>query len=121
MKLLYEYFDAQQKIYDYFGYNEDWTIPLSDCTEYQWFLTGEEHGGSVIYGENLTVENASLGDYYRAEIYTQRHLPKWVYRKEDYTMVCMDTNCDENKFLAIFDNSKEIKDEKVADAAKSFF
>lgn len=47
---------------------------------------------------------------YSNEIYTQRFLPKWVYRGKDYTMICVDTHTDGNKFLQIFDNSKEIRE-----------
>ena len=51
----------------------------------------------------------SDGDYYQNEIYTQRFLPKWVYRGKEYTMICVDTRTDGNTFLQVFDNSKEIK------------
>jgi hypothetical protein len=47
------------------------------------------------------------GDYYENEIYTQRHLPKWVYRGADYTMVVVDTHTDGNKFLQVFANANE--------------
>jgi hypothetical protein len=50
-----------------------------------------------------------MEDGYAAEIYTQRFLPKWVYRGAEYTMVCVDTRTDGNKFLMVFDNKKEIK------------
>jgi hypothetical protein len=58
-----------------------------------------------------TVENlldAEVGNYYSKEIYTPRHLTKWVYSGKDYTMVVVDTDTDGNKFIQIFDNSKEI-------------
>lgn len=117
MKLLKEYFELQKKIYDYFGYVEDWVkIPLSDETEMYWSLTQYENGtgGYVIYHENK--ENITEGNilydgekYYSADIYTQRFLPKWVYRTEDYTMVCANPHEDGNKFLMVFDNQKEVK------------
>jgi len=110
MKLLEDYFKIQEEIYDYFGYKEDWVvIPLTNCIPYYWRLNGEGSGGEILYADikkDLLDEEA--GNYYSGTIYTQRFLPKWVYRGEDYTMVCMDTHCDGNKFLGIFDNKKEI-------------
>ena len=107
MKLLDDYFALQQQIYDHFGYCEDWrVIPLDDAREYFWMLEGEGPG-EVRFAkteESLATED---GDHYSNEIYTQRHLPKWVYRAADYTMVCVDTRTDGNQFLQIFDNAKE--------------
>ena len=110
MKLLNEYFKLQGEIYKYFGYVEDWCrIPLSDETKYHWMLVQNEDGsGRVHYAE--TADDVDEDDAtYTADIYTQRFLPKWVYRGESYTMVCADTQCDGNKFLMVFDNAKEIK------------
>ena len=109
-----EYFKLQKEIFDHFGYVEDWVvIPLVDHRGYYWHLWGEAHGDSIGYSEEpLTQEIISEGkEYYESEIYTQRFLPKWVYRAEDFTLVCMDTQCDGNKFLGIFSNDKEIKGE----------
>ena len=111
MRLLNDYFNMQQQIYNYFGYVEDWRVlPIEDSTEYYWHITGEESGCEVKfakYEENLF--EGTMEDGYSNEIYTQRHLPKWVYRGADYTMTVVDTNTDGNKFLQIFDNSKERK------------
>ena len=103
MKLLDEYSKLKEEIYNYFGYIEDWVvIPIEDRREYFWDLGNNE----VIYAENENDFNT--GNYYEDEIYTQRFLTKWVYEKEDYTMICVDTHTDGNKFLAIYDNSKRI-------------
>jgi hypothetical protein len=115
MKLLNDYFDAKKQVHDYFGYVEDWvSIPLDDATDYIWHLTGEGYGDEVKYAEKL--EDFATGDYYANEIYTQRFLPKWVYRGPEYTMICVDTHTDGNKFLQVFDNSKELKDDPEAEA-----
>jgi hypothetical protein len=108
MKLLDRYFGLQEKIYQYFGYVEDWkVIPLADRTEYYWSLCGEGPG-YVRYAHN---EHELFHDdgkaLYEDIIYTQRFLPKWVYRGADFTMVCVDTQVDLNKFLAVYDNAKE--------------
>jgi len=107
MKALDKYFTLQQEIYDYFGYVEDWVvIPIDDAREYVWQL----YPDSVRFAETTEVlQDEDTETYYEHEIYTQRFLPKWVYRGEDYTMICVDTRTDGNKFLQIFDNKKEIK------------
>ena len=113
MKLLDNYFKLQKEIYDYFGYVEDWVvIPLEDNTEFYWYLTGEDYGHSVVYGHSKEqlMDVGSL-NFYSATIYTQRFLPKWVYRGEEYTMVCADTHTDGNKFLMIFSNNLEIENQ----------
>lgn len=107
MKLLKKYFSIQNQIYNYFGYVEDWVvIPLDDSTQYYWFISGSESDGEVIFANKM--EDFHNGNYYSNEIYTQRFLEKWVYRSDDYTMICTDTHTDGNKFLQIFDNKREI-------------
>jgi len=119
MKLLTEYFEKQKELFEYFGYVEDWVvIPLDDATEMFWSLdiTGNEDDntcrGEVSYAEKAEDigDWDGGGDWYSAVIYTQRFLPKFIFRGKDYTMVSADTQCDGNKFLMIFDNSKEVKD-----------
>ena len=112
MELLDEYFDKKKAVHDYFGYKPDWVeIPLEDGTEYYWYLEGEGMGDSVLFAESIAdLNDVGAGNYYSNEIYTQRFLPKWVYRGKDYTMVCVDTHTDGNKFLQVFDNSKEVKE-----------
>ena len=110
MKLLDDYFKIQKEIYDYFGYKEDWVvIPINDAREYFWKMIGYPIG-SVRFAETEEQLNDEIGmGYYENEIYTQRFLPKWVYRAKDFTMICVDTQTDGNKFLQIFDNKKETK------------
>lgn len=110
-----EYFHLQKKIHEHFGYVEDWkVIPLVDHCNMYWILfedkndEGVTYGGEINYHENPFKDGYSEpGDYYNATLYTQRFLPKWIYRTEDYTMVCMDTHCDLNQYIGIFDNNKE--------------
>jgi hypothetical protein len=121
MQLLKDYFALQQQIHDYFGYEEDWvTIPLDDATDMYWrIIGGEGRGGSVQFAESiedLPSDYYDSGMYYENEIYTQRFLPKWVYRGAEYTMICVDTHTDGNRYLQVFDNSKEVKDDSEAEA-----
>ena len=113
MKLLDDYAALQKQIFDYFGYVEDWrVIPIEDSRAYFWKLQQLPDGsGSVGFADSLRELQEESGNYYQDEIYTQRFLPKWVYRGEDFTMVCVDTQTDGNHFLRIFDNSKEVKNE----------
>jgi hypothetical protein len=114
MKLLNDYFRLRLELFDYFGYVENWkAIPVDDATMYYWKLSGESFGdegysNEVLFADTLEELESQDGNFYSNEIYTQRHLPKWVYRGADYTMVVVDTHVDGNKFLQIFDNSKEV-------------
>jgi len=106
MKLLDEYFKLQKQIHEYFGYKEDWVvIPLEDSTDYYWYFEGSK----VLFAKNKdNVFEGTMEDGYSDIVYTQRFLPKYVYRTDKYTMICVDTHTDGNKFLRIFDNAKEI-------------
>lgn len=109
MKELDDYFELQKKIYDYFGYVEDWVvIPMNDCREYYWCVDKSEKSFVRFASTKEELLDEQSGNYYENEIYTQRFLPKWVYRGKEHTMVCADTHTDGNKFLQIFDNDKEI-------------
>lgn len=100
--------NTRKAIFEYFGYVEDWCIfPFSDCREMFWHIDGSETNGCIISANSL--EEYADGEVYSDEIYTQRFLPKWVYRAKDYTMILVDTHTDGNRFLAIYDNKKEIK------------
>ena len=107
MKILDQYNTLQAQIFEYFGYAEDWrAIPIDDTRECFWRLYGEGPG-QLRYAETEEQLDDEDGNYYEDEIYTQRHLPKWVYRGEHYTMVCVDAHVDGNKFLRILSNDKE--------------
>jgi len=101
---------AEKEIHKFFGYVEDWVaIPLDDRRDMFWKLNGGEgHGATVLYNEDRDAVLNETGEHYESAIYTQRFLPKWVYRADGYTLICLDTQCDGNKFLSIFDNSKEV-------------
>ena len=113
MKLLEDYFKLQKEVHDYFGYKEDWVcIPLQDHTDMYWKLDEDEfgHGDIIYFDEPLTPDIVEDMSFYQDEIYTQRFLSKWVYRGEEYTMVCSSPGVDGNKFLSVYDNAKEQKE-----------
>lgn len=106
-----EYFKLEKEIHEYFGYEEGWCVfPIEDSRDYYWFVTDDE---VIFYNEPFTVDHLKDGAYYSNEIYTYRCLDKFVFRKDDCTMICVDTNTDGNKFLQIFDNAKEFKDQTI--------
>ena len=104
MKLLDDYLSLQKKIYNYFGYFEDWRVfPIDDRTELYWKLNGEYE---IEYGDKSDFSNPDC--YYSDEIFKCRFLPKSIYRGKKYTMILLDTHTDGNMFLAIYDNRKEV-------------
>jgi len=106
-KKLDAHLSLREEIFEYFGYVEDWRfLPIDDARQYFWRLDGEGPG-TVGFAESLDDLESQDGDYYENEIYTQRHLPKWVYRGEKHTMIVVDTHTDGNQYLQIFDNDKE--------------
>lgn len=114
-KLFEQYLQIEKEIFEYFEYQEDWVrIPIDNDIfnlNYEWAILGpEDQQSEVIWHSKLSPECISEGNYFGGTIYTQRFLPKWVYRGKEYTMICVDTHTDGNKYLMIFDNSKEIKD-----------
>lgn len=78
-------------------------------------IENEDGSGNYSHSpEPYTVESVNDGSKtYGGLIYTQRFLSKWVYRTNNYTMVCANTQCDGNRFLMIFDNEKECKDNSL--------
>lgn len=110
------YFTLQQDIHDYFGYVEDWAaFPMDSAIDVEWMIVGGEgRGGRVAWGPKLNEATITAGaEIYSGSIYTQRFLPRWVYRGEAYTMILVDTHTDGNRRLMIFANDKEVTDENL--------
>lgn len=106
MDAINEYFKVLKEVYNYFGFKEEWVaLPLDDRREFDWKIIDDVE---IQYGKRDDILN-DTGEYYSNEIYKQRFYNKWIYRGKDCTMIMVDTHSDGNKFLAIFDNSKEIK------------
>lgn len=116
-----QYFELQEKLFEYFGYEPDWKIiPPDPCMGHHWMITGPEDDNSshVVWSKvPFTKQSIEEGmEIYSGTIYTQRFLPKWVYRGPNHTMVSVDTHTDGNRALMIFDNDKECKDQEMMDA-----
>jgi hypothetical protein len=113
-KILENFFESEKSVHKLFEYIEDWVkIPLADYRDLNWMLIeNEDSSGKVIYSEktsDITEDLLSSGQNYSSDIYTQRFLSKWVYKSEFFTLISIDTRVDGNKYLAIFDNSFEVK------------
>lgn len=119
-RLLMSYMACKHAIHRFFGYEPNWReIPISDETRHWWWLSGDgTDGGTVYFGEGDVKEDVEGGRHYANEVYTQRHLSKWVYRAETHTMICVDTQTDGNVFLSIFDNEKEVTDPELVEFIK---
>lgn len=106
MDLIEKYFSAEKEIKEMFGYEDSWRkLPLEDSREYYWKLWNED----VYYGptkEDTHWESPHFAAELRYDGNTdQQHL----YRTTHYTMIMIDAECDNNMFLCIFDNRKEVK------------
>lgn len=106
MNLLDQHNALREELFEYFEYVEDWRIlPFNDARKYFWRLDGEGPG-TVEFAKTERELTDETGNY-KNEIYTQRHLHKWVYRGNDYTMIVVDSHTDGNQFLQVFTNAKE--------------
>jgi len=111
MDLLDQYFELQQKIYDYFGYKEGWCVfPIADTREYSWFIKGGSgFNRHVIYCKgDFTVRAIADGKFWQEEIERNVHFPQLIYDGEEFTMIVIDACTDDNGFLRIFDNSRQL-------------
>ena len=108
--LLNKFFALEQEIFKAFGYEPNWRIfPMVDNRDCFWRLNSSRR--EVIYANSVEdLNDEEKGNYYQATVYTQRHLKTWAYRTEKFTMILMDTHCDLNVYLGVFDNSKETKE-----------
>lgn len=101
MKLLDTLVQTEKAIHQYFGYEEDWKVlPIQNYTSFYWYI----EDGSVYYGD--TPKEALLADACYCDSILYRD---GIHRKDDFTMIAVDTQTDGNKFLSIFDNTKEIQ------------
>jgi hypothetical protein len=104
MKLLQEYQAKEKEIYQYFGYQENWTVyPIEDCTKYYWYI---DKDGVAFADTEDDLYNEDKGNYYNCEIIKTRQHKTSVFPGAEYTMILVDTHTDGNRFCSIYDNSK---------------
>jgi len=106
MELINKYFNIQEKIYNYFGYQEQGrAIPMEDRRQYYWYVDNDEQ---VHYAESADELQNQDGKYYIDTLYRSRiGQQKNVLVGGNYTMIAVDTQTNGNVFLAIFDNDKK--------------
>jgi len=117
LKLISKWDELRKQVHEYFGYKEDWVcLPMETHLGEHWMICGPENERSSVVNskEEFTLSSISAGNsIYGSRIYTQRFLPKWVYRGEDLTMISVETGCDGNRILMIFENKLECKDDTL--------
>lgn len=112
------FFDAREAIFEHVGYVEDWRVlPIDDSRDQFWAVDKHEREWVKFSSSREALaywlESDDYGPHgdklYENQIYTQRHLSKWVYRGEELTLVVADTNTDGNKYLQLFRNENEVR------------
>lgn len=84
--------EAIEKVEEYFGFEQEWRVyPIDDRTDDVWSTDG--HWVRSNYEDEDYAEDVVINGK--------------IYVKEDYTAILVDTQCDGNKFLAVFDNAKK--------------
>lgn len=108
MKIIENYDNALQAIYDHVGFEEDWVVyPIDNRTSKFW----DTDGKSVFYADTEEEFHSEDGNYYLDEVYIQRFYKKWVYEGKDFTMIFCTQHVDGMIWFALFDNSKRLKKE----------
>lgn len=106
MNLLEKLNEAINDVYDHVGYDvsKSGAIEIDDNAENYWTIMGES---SIGFGEDKKDVLQEDGNYYLENI------EKKIYRGNIYTAVVMTMegypNC--GKVLAVFENTKELKEE----------
>lgn len=112
------YFEARSVIFKHVGYVEDWRyLPINDSRDQFWSVDEFENTWVRFSAKRKALEfwleNDDWGQHgdevYENSIYTNRHLPKWVYRGTKMTIVVADTHTDGNQYLQLFRNENEVK------------
>lgn len=98
--LLKEYNSIESKILDYFKFEQDWQyLPIMDHTDLFWRILEDEEK-VIFYETKIAFVN---GDYYEGDLIWKDP----VTRAGGLALIRMDTKCDMNKFLCVFDESLE--------------
>ena len=104
-ELLTKHEQIYDEVFTYFGYKGNWReLLIADKTDVFWYIS--ENAEEVRYSyQPLIPEDRHNTDY---SAYIMQNLCYNICRGNDYTMIAIDTECDGNCFLAIFDNTKEL-------------
>jgi len=101
-KLIDDYFATRTKLEEAFKYHGVWRVlPFCDARSYYWRIDGE----NVVYADSLMELESGVGNCYSGGLYRGILNPG----TEQFTLVGVDTMCDGDILLMIFDNAKEAK------------
>ena len=110
---------AEEALFRHVGYAHDWRkFPIMDYTDMFWAVDPTEREWSRHSPSREALQDwVDTGEYrkcdggmcYESEIYTYRHLDRWVVRGPELTIVLEDTHCDGNIWLAVYLTSIEVK------------
>lgn len=113
MKLLDEYFDLQDKIFELFNYDFDWHIyPIDDLTDRYWTIRDKELWYAdkkeclekLISANFEQIDSKLMGFTWKSLIL---EAPK-VSLDNHWTLIPTDMQEDDNKFISILDNTKKV-------------
>lgn len=127
MNVVEKYQNAENELFEYFGFEPGWTLYPVDTGAIEYYWTIVHNGDEVIFSESkehlekyLKMEYGNNTEYtdedyeevenhiYSDEILHTRYYNKYVYRAEKHTMMICDPHVDYCTWLKIFDNEKEI-------------
>lgn len=98
-----KYFKLQEEIFVHCRYMEDWHIyPMVDYRDFVWAI----NKNSVVSAK--TLEDFATGEFFEDEILKDRFLSKSIFEGQEFTLILVDTHCDNNKYLILLDNNKKI-------------
>lgn len=102
MKLIKNFNETLNKLYNHVGFVPDWVIcPIDDCTDKFWYVDND----NCKYA-NTEEQFYSDGDYYLDDIYKQCFYSKYVYKGKELTMVMCNPHDDGVCYFRFFDNKK---------------
>ncbi len=105
IKIIENYKQSLQAIYDHVGFKEDYVFyPVDDATHFYWNHDKE----TVCYADSIEELQKQDGNYYEDDIYTQRFYKKYIYKGKDFTLIFCDPHVDGMKYFRLFNNSKKI-------------
>lgn len=110
---------AEAALFEHCGYEHGWRVfPVDDNRESYWRVNKGDRGCFRWAVERKAMELWTDDSYfpeeygnicYSGDVYTQRHLSKWIFRGETYTLALVDTHCDGNILLMVFRTDREVK------------
>lgn len=91
-------FNSEDVLKSAFGYSDDWRIfMVRDCRNYFWFV---DDSGLKFHETDVS------GEYdFSANLIKHQSSKKSIWEKDGMYLILMDTRCDGNIYLGLFDGS----------------